>query len=351
VRRPIILILALIFALALLARAVTYTVRFTEAGVLTTFGKAAEQDLNKVREPGLHFKWPDPIQSVTKYDTRSRFLQTKAEQQQTADSKQITVEAFCTWRVKNPLLFFQRFSNAGDRAEEHYNKAEQVLSANLRSALGEVSKYSMTDLFSTTPGSGRMAELEGKVLAALKTGAQDGGNLADYGIEVTSVGINRIELPEETTKSVFESMKQERKRLVDQIESKGDAESTLITTTARANADRIEAFARAYAEDIRRQGDLEAQQYVSQMNENPELAVFLKQIQFWKELAAARITTVLSPATPGMSLQQPKVSGDGRISSTESLMGADVAGKALAAPQPSPTPVKPVSGQTSGNRQ
>jgi len=108
VRRPIILILAFIFAVALLARAVTYTVRFTEAGVLTTFGKAAEQDLTKVREPGLKFKWPDPIQSVTKYDTRSRFLQTKAEQQQTADSRQITVEAFCTWKVKDPLKFFQR---------------------------------------------------------------------------------------------------------------------------------------------------------------------------------------------------------------------------------------------------
>src|SRR5690242_2525942 len=98
-----------------------YTVRFTETAVLTTFGKADDQAIKK--NPGLYFKWPDPIQSVTKYDTRARFLQTQSETQQTADSRQLVVEAFCTWKVDNPLQFFKKFSNKGARPEDHYDGA------------------------------------------------------------------------------------------------------------------------------------------------------------------------------------------------------------------------------------
>jgi len=314
VRRPIILILALVFALALLARAVTYTVRFTEAGVLTTFGKAVETDPQKMREPGLKLKWPDPIQSVTKYDTRTRFLQTKAEQQQTADSRQVTVEAFCTWRVSNPLQFFKSFSNAGDRAQDHYEKARANLSANLRSALGEISRYSMADLFTSDPKASRLDELEKRILQSLRAGSQD-GSMTDYGVEVTTVGINRILLPEETTKQVFESMKADRKKIIDAIESKGDSELQSITTAATSNARRIEEFAKAYAAEIREAGNREAEQYVKQMNESPDLAVFLKKIEFLREVVARRITLVLNPSVPGMDMSTPTTSrhADGAV--------------------------------------
>src|SRR3954466_12064032 len=106
-----------IFLIALLAFTITYTVRFTEAAVLTTFGKADETDVRK--DPGLYVKWPYPIQSVTTYDKRTRVLSTKFEQLSTADSRQVVVECFCTWKVSDPLLFFRRFSNAGQRADEH----------------------------------------------------------------------------------------------------------------------------------------------------------------------------------------------------------------------------------------
>ena len=29
------------------------------------------------------------------------------------------VEAYCTWRVEDPLTFYQKFVNSGDRAEDH----------------------------------------------------------------------------------------------------------------------------------------------------------------------------------------------------------------------------------------
>ncbi len=54
----------------------SFTVRFTEAAVVTAFGQASAGSV--VTEPGLRFKWPTPIQSTTVYDTRARFLQAKS---------------------------------------------------------------------------------------------------------------------------------------------------------------------------------------------------------------------------------------------------------------------------------
>ncbi len=302
-RRMIILAVGLVFAVALLSRAMTYTVRFTEAAVLTTFGSAGAGA--EKTDPGLKFKWPDPIQSVTKYDTRSRILQTRSHTQQTKDSKQLEVESFCTWRVKNPLKFFQRFSNAGDRATDHYKKAEEVLRGNLLSAVGEISKYSLNELFSTDAKSTKLAELEGKILSGLRATAQDKGSLDDYGMEVVTVGINRIVLPDETTKAVFESMKAERARLVADLESKGVSAAQAITSAAQQNARRIEDFTAALAADIRKKGDEEALDSVKQMNQSPELAVFLKNMDFIRESLAKRITLIFSTAMPGMENYSP----------------------------------------------
>ncbi|MFY7895599.1 MAG: SPFH domain-containing protein, partial [Phycisphaerales bacterium] len=74
--------------------AFTFQVRFTEAAVKTTFGKATAESV--ITEPGLRFRLPYPFQEVTKYDTRMRLLAMKVETQQTADNRQIAVETFCT---------------------------------------------------------------------------------------------------------------------------------------------------------------------------------------------------------------------------------------------------------------
>jgi membrane protease subunit HflC len=319
----VIIIVSVVFGLALLSRMMTYTVRFTENAVLTTFGKADPASSIK-REPGLYFKLPEPIQSVTKYDTRARFLQVLSETQQTADSRQLTVESFCTWKVTDPLKFFQRFSNAGDRASDHYKKAEESLWANLRSAMGEISKYRIDELFNPDPSASKLPELEGKVLAVLQSSTKGGASLDDYGIKVLTVGINRIELPEQTTQAVFGSMKEDRARLVKEIESRGDSEAQTITSTADSNARKILQFAEAYAADIRRQGDEEAQTYIAQMNEAPEFAVFLKNVDFIRLALSKRITWIVDTTMPGFELMAPgtlRKTEKGKVPGVQGLMG------------------------------
>ncbi len=353
-RAVIIIVVAAVVALALLSRAMTYTVRFTENAVLTTFGKAGEDAIKK--DAGLYFKWPDPIQSVTKYDTRARFLQAMSETQQTADNRQLIVESFATWRVEDPYKFFQRFSNAGDRPSDHYAKAEETLRVSLRSAIGEISKYRMDELFTTAAKASKLPELEGKVLAVLQSASQSAGGaggIADYGIKVLSVGINRIELPADTTSAMFASMKADRDRLVKELESKGSSEAQTITSTADSNARKILQFAEAYAADIRQQGDREAQQFVAQMNEAPELAVFLKEIDFIKQSLSKRMTWIVDTTMPGFELLAPSAlrkAKAGEVPGIRALMGkpAATATSKVRSPESSAEPVAEES--TGGNR-
>lgn len=299
-QRLIIFILAGLFVLMLLAVTLTYSVRFTEAAVLTTFGKASEE--STIKDPGLRFKLPYPIQSVTTYDTRARLLETRLEAQQTADDKQIIVESFLVWRVSEPLEFFRRFSNSGRRAEDHYARASSSLTTLLRGAMAETGRFNLSELFTPEIGASKIPELEAAMMAALNSPGEQGQTLADYGIEAVQVGISRILLGEETTGAINDQMAATRDRLAKELEDEGAAAAVAIRTKASSDAQRILAFARLRAQEIRQTGVIEASQFTSQMDEMPSLATFLAGIDFMKRAYGQRITLILTADSPGLSL-------------------------------------------------
>ncbi len=284
----------------------SYTVRFTEAAVVTTFGQATAA--NVVAQPGLRFKWPAPIQNTTVYDTRARFLQAKSETQQTADDRQIVVEAFLTWRVKDPLVFYQRFRGAaGSNAKDHFNKAQETLNQTLRSALSEVSRYRMSELFAVGPGASKLGQLENDILARLNAPAdKGGGNASAYGVEVITIGISSVVLPQDTTREIFARMSESRKRLAAKAESEGNALATAIRSEAEAAAKRIREFATFRADQIRNRGDIEAAPYLTALNEEPALAAFLKNLELFKVGLGKRSTIVLPTTMDGLSILTPE---------------------------------------------
>jgi len=311
-------LIALVIVGGFLVYMCSFTVRFTEAAVVTTFGQADAEDV--ITEPGLRFKWPAPIQSTTVYDVRSRFLQTRSETQQTADDRQIVVEAFLAWRVKDPLLFYQRFrGSSGTSAREHYDNAQKQLTDLLRSAMSEVSKYRLGDLFAADIEQSRLAQLEKDILTRLREPpARGGSNVEQYGVDVVIVGINSVVLPEETTKQVFERMRENRKRLAAKAESEGQALATAIRSEAENSAKRIREFAKYRADQIRNRGDEEAAPYFKALQEDPDLAVFLNELQLLREGFGRQTTLVLpqSMALPGVRLFSPEVRGlarEGRL--------------------------------------
>lgn len=299
-------VFAFIFIAIIVLFSASFTVRFTETAVKTTFGSASEDSI--IDEPGLRFKWPYPIQSVTKYDKRMRIVQTRSETVQTADDFQIIIEGYLSYRVADPLKFFRSFSNAGARAQDHFAKAENdVLRDLLRSALGETSKYEMDDLFTSQSGASVIPQLEESVYNLLVEGGSGGQPLAAYGIDISSVGIDRIVLPEETTSAVINRMGANRDRLAERYESEGRSQARAIEAEASSQADRIRSFARRRADEILAKGEQEAAPYLAQQNINPELAVFIQNIKLMREAMAKKFTLIFSTSDYGMQMFDPEL--------------------------------------------
>jgi regulator of protease activity HflC (stomatin/prohibitin superfamily) len=136
-------------------------------------------------------------------------------------------------------------------------------------------------------------------------------------------------------------MKADRARLVKTLESKGASMAQTITSTAESNAKRIERFAEAYAAEIRANGQREAEQYIAQMNESPELAVFLKQMEFMRTALAKRITFIFTTDQPGFEGMNVRTANSGKLP-VENLMNGP-ASAITREPRPSESESVPAS--------
>src|SRR5688572_5413849 len=94
-------ILLIIFFLLLF----TFQVRQTEIAVKTTFERPAAP----ITEPGLYFKWPQPIQKVYRFDKRIYNFEDEFEENLTRDGYPILANVFVGWTIKDPQKFFNNF--------------------------------------------------------------------------------------------------------------------------------------------------------------------------------------------------------------------------------------------------
>src|SRR3990170_3368945 len=102
-------LILIIFALLLF----TFQVRQTEVAVVTTFDKPTRFLSN---DPGLHLKWPRPIQRVYKFDKRIQNFEDNFEETLTKDNYNLLVSVYVGWTIANPQQFFSRFPSGEPKA-------------------------------------------------------------------------------------------------------------------------------------------------------------------------------------------------------------------------------------------
>ncbi len=177
---------------------VTYQVRFTEVAVVRTFGKATEADVKS--EPGPYFKWPWPIQRVSKYDNRIQMAVTIGEEAPTRDGKNVVVTTAIGWRIGDPYLFSLLCSDMED--------AEAKLKTRVRNDQKTViAQYDFSNFVSVDEDELRYDKIEAEILEAVTASAAE-----SYGIKVESIGIEKLVLPQRITQTVFEAMKKEQEK-------------------------------------------------------------------------------------------------------------------------------------------
>jgi membrane protease subunit HflC len=265
---------------------VSFQVRETESALVTTFGKPTRP----ITKPGLYFKWPAPIEQVYKFDSRMRVFEADLGETTTKGAVPIIVNTYVVWKIAEPLVFF----NAVGTIKEAENKLLSQLSDTQNKVIG---RHDFAEFVNSDPSKIKFEDIQSEMLADLKQPVR-----ANYGIEIKTLGIKQLKISEEVSKDVFERMRAERNRKTEATIAEGNAEAVRIKTDADSKKTELLAVAEARAKAIRAEGDAEAAKYYKLLEEDPDFAIFLRNIEALKKYLEKRSTIVFSADTEPFEL-------------------------------------------------
>ena len=233
-------------------------------------------------EPGLHIKAPWPINNVRKFDKRILTLDTRPERFLTGEKKNVSVDFFVKWRIRDPARYYTSFMGderqAGLRLLQIVNNGLQL----------EFDQRTIKQVVSDDR-SVMMADLTTKANSEVQ----------QFGIEIVDVRIKQIELPEEVSSSVYARMRAERERIAKEFRAQGQEAAKGIQAVADRERTVILAEARRDAEILRGEGDARATEiYAEAYGKNQEFYEFYRSMNAYREsLGSAQDILVLEPNT------------------------------------------------------
>lgn len=264
----------------------TYQVRQTESALVVRFGEPVRPKV----EPGLYLRWPVPIERVHKFDSRSRLYEGTMEETTTAGGEPIIVLSYLVWKVEDPLRFLTSVQDIAG--------AEAKLRDLLRNAQNSVvGQHYFNEFVNTDPEKIQFELIEQELRDSIRDIAR-----ASYGIEIRSAGLKRLMINQKVTRDVFERMRADRKGKADAILAEGNAQAERIRSDAQAKQKELLAFATSQAQAIRGAGDAEAARYYKELDADPQLAMFLRNLEAMKTMLKDRTTLVLGTDTEPLEL-------------------------------------------------
>jgi len=217
-------------------------------------------------EPGLSFKWP-LIQNVRYFDKRIlTYDAPEPERFITSEKKPVLVDAFVKWRIIDVKQYY--ISVQGDEARAHV-RLSQTVNAGLREEFG---KRSVHDVVSGA---------RDKIMDDVRTKADTDARA--IGVQIVDVRLKRVDLPQEVSESVYRRMETERKRVANELRSKGAAEAEKIRADADRQREIIIAEAYRDAQRLKGEGDARAAAiYAGAYGQNPEFYAFYRSLEAYR---------------------------------------------------------------------
>jgi membrane protease subunit HflC len=276
---------------AIVFYATAVVVREGEAALVTRFGRP----LRVAGQTGLHWKLPWPIDQASLLDMRRRVYETGQTEMLTRDKKNIIARTFVVWRIGDPLAFTQAIGTQGG--------AEAKLDGLLtNAAIGTLGGHDLSALVSTNPADLRVDEIESELHASAAPLA-----LRSYGVAIDQIRIERISLPEENVRAVFDQMRAERRQFAAKFEAEGELGATRIRSEAELEAARIRAKSTEEQARIRGQSAAEvARIYADAHRINPALFRFTRSLESLDKLVTGNATLILRTDSEPFSLLEGK---------------------------------------------
>lgn len=276
---------------AIVFYATAVVVREGEAVLVTRFGRP----LRVASQSGLHWKLLWPIDQASMLDMRRRVYETGHTEMLTRDKKNIIARTFVIWRIGDPLAFTQAIGDQGG--------AEAKLDGLLtNAAIGTLGGHDLSALVSTNPADLQVDQIESALLASAAPVA-----LRSYGVTVEQIRLERISLPEENVRAVFDQMRAERRQFAAKFEAEGELEASRIRSEAELEAARIRAKGAEEQARIRGKSAAEvAKIYADAHRQDPELYRFTRSLESLDKLVTGNATLILRTDSEPFSLLESK---------------------------------------------
>ena len=229
-----------------------FVIRENQYGIVKEFGKIERV----ISEPGLYFKIPmiQEVDTVSKelllYDIAKSDVITK-------DKKSMIVDSFVLWRITDPKIFAQTLNSSTVNAEGRidvavYNAVKNVISSMTQSDIIAARGQELTDHIMNNATS----------------------SIGQYGIEIATVEIKLLDLPEDNKDAVFERMISERQNIAATYTAEGNAEAQVIRNTTDKEAALLVSEADKQAEILKAEGEAEYMRIMSEAYNDESKADF-----------------------------------------------------------------------------
>jgi membrane protease subunit HflC len=253
---PIVALLVVLIA----AMTSLFTITEAQVAIRTEFGAIMGLDYS----PGLHWKWP--WDQVVKFDRRILSLSYTGETFLTNDNRGLIVDFYVKWKVNNASRYFQATGGREDLAGE---RIAEIVKDGIKSVVAQRTLEQIV--------SAERAAVTGDMIG------QAGRNVSNLGIDLVDVRVQRIDLPDDVSTRVYESMKQNFVKIASKLRAEGQSASVRIRAAAERSRTEILADAERDALRVRGDGDAVATQtYSKAYSKDPEFYAFYRSLQAYE---------------------------------------------------------------------
>lgn len=261
-KKKIIGIFLAILAVVLLASSVVIT-KENEYSLIRRFGKVDRI----IDNPGITFKIPF-METVDALPGQILLYDLPESDVITMDKKTMIADSFVLWRVSDPLKYAKTLNSSQTSAEQRIDAAVYNATKNI------ISNMTQNDV---------IAARDGELQAAIMEGV--GAAMGSYGIELKTVDIKQLDLPEDNKEAVYERMISERGKIAATYKAEGDSEAQKIRNTTDKEVEIMLSDAKAQAAGIIAEGEAEYMRILAEAYSDAGKAEFYS---FTRSLEAAK---------------------------------------------------------------
>jgi modulator of FtsH protease HflC len=254
-----------------------FQVSETEVAIRKRFGEI----IGAGYSPGLHFKLPFGIDTISRFERRIITQRYEGETFLTSENKALIVDFYVKWRVKDPAQYYR---TTGGNAEF----ASQRLGDNVKDGIkGVVAKRTLQEIVIT----------ERTAFTGDMFGRASETAVNELGVELIDVRVQKLDLPEQVSGSVYQRMQESFVARGKQLRAEGAANGELIKARAERQRTELLAGAKRDSERLRGEGDaLASRIYAQAYNKSPEFYSFYRSLQAYRtSLAREDDVWVVSP--------------------------------------------------------